>query len=103
MSHVTRKPVFRVCDQIWLKLACSETRVRATDRHCRQMRRKIIFGTKKHDLAKTSGKKKNSPHKKIAIEISPINKLQCTVYLSNSDLNPLIYLPVLFTVSYMYL
>ena len=36
-------------------------RVRATDRHCRQMRRKIIFGTKKHDLAKTSGEKKFSP------------------------------------------
>ena len=36
-------------------------RVRATDRHCRQMRRKNIFGTKKNDLAKTSGEKKFSP------------------------------------------
>ena len=47
--------------------------------------------------------KKNSPHKKIATEISPINKLQCTEYLSNNYFNPLIYLPVLLTVSYMYL
>ena len=36
-------------------------RVRATDRHCRQMRRKIIFGTKKYDLAITSSEKKFSP------------------------------------------
>ena len=35
--------------------------IRATDRHCRQMRRKNIFGTKKYDLAKTSGEKKISP------------------------------------------
>ena len=40
-------------------------RVRATGRHHRQMRRKNIFGTKKHYLAKTSGEKK-SPLKKSA-------------------------------------
>ena len=57
---------------------------------------------KKHDVTKTNGEKK-SPHKKIAIEISPINKLQCTEYLSNNYFNPLIDLPVLLTVSYMYL
>ena len=78
-------------------------RVHATDSHCCQMRRKFIFGTKKHHLAKTSGEK-NSPHrKKIATEISPINKLQCMEYLSNNYFNPLIYLLVLLIVSYTYL
>ena len=67
------------------------------------MRRKNIFGTKKYDLAKTSGEKKIIPIKKIATEMSPISKLQCTEYLSNYYFNPLIYLPVLLTVSYMYL
>ena len=37
-----------------------KNRVRATGRHCRQMRRKNIFGTKKLYLAKTSGEKKFS-------------------------------------------
>ena len=35
------------------------TRVRATGLHYRQMRRKNIFGTKKHYLAKTSGEIKS--------------------------------------------
>ena len=47
---------------VWHNMAC---RVRATDRHCRQMRRKNIFGTKKHHLAKTNGEKK-SPLKTLA-------------------------------------
>ena len=38
-------------------------RVRATGRHYRQMRRKNIFGTKKHYLAKTSSEKKFSSKK----------------------------------------
>ena len=46
-------------------------RVRATDRHCRQMRRKNIFGTKKYDLAKTSGEKKNIPIKKLPPKYHP--------------------------------
>ena len=47
----------------WVSLLL-HSRVRATDRHCRQMRRKNIFGTKKYDLAKTSGEKKIIPIKK---------------------------------------
>ena len=62
-----------------------------------------IFLAQKNMIWQKQVAKKNSPHKKIATEISPINKLQCTEYLSNNYFNPLIYLPVLLTVSYMYL
>ena len=63
------------------QLSVTGSRVRATSRHYRQMRRKNIFGTKNHYLAKTSGEKK-SPLKKSAPKnatYSPINKLN---YLS---------------------
>ena len=36
-------------------------RVRVTDRHCRHLGRKIKFGTKNHELVKTSGEKNISP------------------------------------------
>ena len=62
-----------------------------------------LFLARKNMTWRKQVAKKNSPHKKIATEISPINKLQCTEYLSNNYFNPLIYLPVLLTVSYMYL
>ena len=62
-----------------------------------------IFLAQKNMIWQKQVAKKNSPHKKIATEISPINKLQCTEYLSNNYFNPLIYLLVLLTVSYMYL
>ena len=65
--------------------------------------KKKYFWHKKNMVWRKQVAKKNSPHKKIATEISPINKLQCTKYLSNNYFNPLIYLPVLLTVSYMYL
>ena len=54
----------------------TSTRVRATGRNCRQMRRKNIFGTKKIYLAKTSGEKKFSSEK-IGILISPIWAILC--------------------------
>ena len=62
-----------------------------------------IFLAQKIWFGENKWRKKNYPHKKIATEISPINKLQCTEYLSNNYFNPLIYLPVLLTVRYMYL
>ena len=40
-----------------LEAAHYYNRVRVTDRHCRHLRRKIKFGTKKHKLAKISGEK----------------------------------------------
>ena len=66
-------------------------------------REEKIFLAQKNMIWRKQVAKKNSPHKKIATEISPINKLQCTEYLSNNYFNPLIYPPVLLTVSYMYL
>ena len=75
------------------------SRVWATYCQCHQMRRKIIFGTK-NIIWRKQVAKINSPHKKIATEISHINKLQCTEYLSNNYFNPLIYLPVLLIVNH---
>ena len=69
-----------------------DARVRATDRHCRKMRRNNKFGAKNINLAKTIGKRKiASKFFCLASESSPpatshclvpLNGHQCVSYLS---------------------
>ena len=75
-------------------------RVRATDRHCRKMRKNNKFGAKNINLATTIGERKiASKFFCLAWESSPPATSHCLVPLKGIEISAIIVVPIIMTLS----